>query len=107
MGVASHAAVQRGSSARLVSAARQRGSSALRVSIHLASVCSRRYDASEGCTLQTELNRAGRRYSAEEGGRLTEGFLAWLNDYSSKLAEPLGDLEEIDIIEIQQAPEGQ
>lgn len=73
----------------------------------MASVCSRRYDASEGCTLQTDLNRAGGSYGAEGGGRLTEGFLAWLNDYSSKLAEPLGDLEEIEIIEIQQAPEGQ
>jgi hypothetical protein len=73
----------------------------------MASVCSRRYDASDGCTLQTDLNRAGGSYGAEGGGRLTEGFLSWLNDYSSKLAEPLGDLEEIEIIDIQQAPEGQ
>jgi hypothetical protein len=63
-------------------------------------VCSRRYDAGEGCTLPADLKRA-------DGGRLTAGFLAWLNDYSSKLAEPLGDLEEIDIIEIQTAPERQ
>jgi hypothetical protein len=63
-------------------------------------VCSRRYDAGEGCTLPADPKRA-------DGGRLTEGFLAWLNDYSSKLAEPLGDLEEIEIIEIQAAPERQ
>jgi len=76
-----------------------------------ATVCSRRHDGAGGCTLVTELARQGGTYvlagEAEGGGRLVEGFIPWLNDRASKLAEPLGDFEEIEIVPIQQAPEGQ
>lgn len=74
-------------------------------------VCSRRYEASETCTLTVELRRTGGSYAISgdgpPGAELVQGFTDWLHGNASKLAEPLGDLEEIEIIEIQMAPEGQ
>lgn len=75
-----------------------------------AEVCSRRYEQATGCTLQAPLRKAGNTYAlegdAEKGGVLVQGFTAWLRDHGSKLAEPLGDLEEIEIIDIQKPQEG-
>lgn len=76
-----------------------------------ADVCSRRYEAAETCTLTVDLRRTGGSYTISgdgpPGGHLVDGFTNWLHGNASKLAEPLGDLEEIEIIEIQMAPEGQ
>ncbi len=76
-----------------------------------ADVCSRKFEREEGCTLAIELRKSGTNYSysgeGTPGGALTSGFTNWLHDNASKLAEPLGDLEEVEIVEIQTAPEGQ
>ncbi len=68
-------------------------------------ICSRRFKADEGCVETVNLRRAGNRYELEGGERLTNGLVAWLNDHTSKLAEPLGDFEEIEIIEIRRPGE--
>lgn len=74
------------------------------------SVCSRRYDETGACTQVIELRRSGSIYIVagenEPGNSLVGGFTVWLHGNASKLAEPLGDLEEIEIVEIQKAPEG-
>lgn len=70
-----------------------------------AVICSRRYKAEEGCVATVELRRAGGGYQAEGGERLVNGLIPWLNDHASKLAEPLGELEEIEIIEIRRPGE--
>ncbi len=69
------------------------------------SVCSRRFKSEDGCVETVELRRAGNRYEMTGGERLTNGLVAWLNDHTSKLAEPLGDFEEIEIIEIRRPGE--
>lgn len=77
----------------------------------MAAVCSRRYESAGGCTLVAALDKQGGKYAltgqAAGGGKLVNGFIPWLNDRASKLAEPLGDFEEVEIVPIQQAPEGQ
>lgn len=77
----------------------------------MAAVCSRRYETAGGCMLVATLDKQGGKYTltgqAVGGGKLVDGFIPWLNDRASKLAEPLGDFEEIEIVPIQQAPEGQ
>jgi hypothetical protein len=80
-------------------------------STETSSVCSRRYEAGSGCTLGVDIKRSGGRYTldgeAAGGGALTSGLIAWLNDNAARLAEPLGELEEIEIIDIKQAPENE
>lgn len=79
--------------------------------IDAKTICSQRHESAGGCTLEAQLDRQGGNYTlsgqAAGGGWLVEGFIPWLNDRASKLAEPLGDFEEIEIVPIQQAPEGQ
>ncbi|MDP1557214.1 MAG: hypothetical protein Q8L84_17280 [Hyphomonas sp.] len=68
-------------------------------------VCSRRFKPEDGCVETVDLRRTGNRYEMTGGERLTNGLVAWLNDHTSKLAEPLGDFEEIEIIEIRRPGE--
>jgi hypothetical protein len=70
-----------------------------------ADICSRRFKDGESCVEPVELRRAGRRYERSGGERLTNGLVSWLNDHASKLAEPLGELEEIEIIDIRRPGE--
>lgn len=72
---------------------------------YASGLCSRRFDAGQGCVVPVELRRSGERYQMSGAEALTGGFVGWLRDNVSKLAEPLGDLEEIEIIEIQKPPE--
>ena len=67
--------------------------------------CSRRYKPETGCVARVELRRSGSRYERTGGEQLTNGLTRWLNDHASKLAEPLGDLEEVEIIEIRRPGE--
>jgi hypothetical protein len=69
------------------------------------SVCSRRYKADEGCVAVVDLRRAGGAYEASGGERLINGLIPWLNNHTSKLAEPLGELEEVEIIDIRRPGE--
>ena len=69
------------------------------------SVCSRRYSAGAGCSETVDLRRSGGNYAMTGGGRLINGFTTWLNDHASKLAEPLGDLEEVEVIDIRRPGE--
>ena len=64
-----------------------------------------RYKPETGCVAAVDVRRAGGTYELSGGGALTNGLLNWLNDHTSKLAEPLGDLEEIEIIEIRKPGE--
>lgn len=77
--------------------------------VSAASICSRRYTADEGCILDVALRRSGGKVSVTGdgpvGGRLVSGLVPWLNDHASKLAEPLGELEEVEIIEIRRPGE--
>lgn len=68
-------------------------------------ICSRRYKADEGCVAPVELRRSGNGFAASGGERLVAGLIPWLNEHTSKLAEPLGELEEIEIIEIRRPGE--
>lgn len=70
-----------------------------------AVICSRRYKPEEGCAAPVELRRSGSGFEASGGERLINGLIPWLNDHASKLAEPLGELEEIEIIEIRRPGE--
>ncbi|MEQ9507382.1 MAG: hypothetical protein RLO80_14075 [Hyphomonas sp.] len=70
-----------------------------------ATACSRRYKPETGCIASVELRRSGGRYERTGGEQLTNGLIRWLNDHASKLAEPLGDLEEVEIIEIRRPGE--
>jgi hypothetical protein len=70
-----------------------------------AAICSRRYKPEQGCVATVEVRRAGGKYEISGGEALTNGLVGWLNDHTSKLAEPLGDLEEIEIIEIRRPGE--
>lgn len=77
---------------------------------NMQDVCSRRYEGSETCTQAIELRRSGSGYAATgdngAGDALVGGFTNWLHGNASKLAEPLGDFEEVEIVDIQKAPEG-
>lgn len=68
-------------------------------------ICSRRFKDGESCVEPVELHRSGGRFTLTGGNRLTGGLIGWLNDHASKLAEPLGDLEEIEIIDIRRPGE--
>ncbi|MFN3912021.1 hypothetical protein [Hyphomonas sp.] len=72
-------------------------------------VCSRRYKPEDGCVVDVDLRRNGGRISLASdgpvGGRLIDGFIPWLNERASKLAEPLGELEEVEIVEIRRPGE--
>jgi len=70
-----------------------------------AALCLRRYKPEQGCVAAVEVRRAGGKYEMSGGEALTNGLVAWLNDHTSKLAEPLGDLEEIEVIEIRRPGE--
>lgn len=70
-----------------------------------AALCSRRYKPEQGCVATVEVRRAGGRYEVSGGEPLTRGLTAWLNTHTSRLAEPLGDLEEIEVIEIRRPGE--
>jgi hypothetical protein len=70
-----------------------------------AGLCSRRYKPELGCVATVEVRRAGGKYEMSGGETLTNGLVSWLNDHTSKLAEPLGELEEIEIIEIRKPGE--
>lgn len=70
-----------------------------------ASICSRRYKPEEGCVATVDLRRAGSAFEASGGERLVNGLIPWLNDYASKLAEPLGELEEVEIVDIRRPGE--
>jgi hypothetical protein len=70
-----------------------------------AAICSRRYKPELGCVATVDVRRAGGKYEISGDGALTNGLVTWLNDHTSKLAEPLGDLEEIEIIEIRKPGE--
>jgi hypothetical protein len=72
---------------------------------YASGLCSRRFDSAQGCVVPVDLRRAGARYEMSGAEALTGGFVGWLRDNASRLAEPLGDLEEIEIIEIQKPPE--
>lgn len=74
-------------------------------SVTSAGLCSRRYKPEQGCVATVEVRRAGGRYEVSGGQTLTNELVIWLNDHTSKLAEPLGDLEEIEIIEIRRPGE--
>lgn len=73
--------------------------------VDTATVCSKRYQAEQTCAERVELRRSGGSYDLSGGGRLVNGFVTWLNANASKLAEPLGDLEEVEIIDIRRPGE--
>lgn len=75
------------------------------LSSYASGLCSRRFDAAQGCVVPVEVRRIGARVELRGAEALTGGFVGWLRDNASRLAEPLGDLEEIEIIEIQKPPE--
>ncbi|MBI1400475.1 hypothetical protein [Hyphomonas sp.] len=77
--------------------------------IEAASVCSRRYKPEDGCVIDIELRRSGGKADfagdGAIGGRLVSGLIPWLNTRASKLAEPLGDFEEVEIVDIRRPGE--
>ena len=84
-----------------------RSGTGLAESVPASAICSRRYVPEKGCTASVDVSRAGRGYEMAGSEALTDGLIAWLNDNAAKLAEPLGPLEEIEIIEIQRPTEGE
>lgn len=72
--------------------------------VNPASVCSDRFGAGEVCAAPVEIKRTdGEWVVAGEGpigGPVIDGFADWLDGSAPKLAEPLGDLEEVEIIDI-------
>lgn len=78
---------------------------ALAEGIAVSDICSRRFKAGETCVESVELRRSGGKYDRTGGERLTSGLIGWLNDHASKLAEPLGELEEVEIIDIRRPGE--
>ncbi len=75
------------------------------LSTYASGLCSRRFNAAAGCVVPVDLRRSGASYELSGAEVLTGGFVGWLRDNAARLAEPLGDLEEIEIIEIQKPPE--
>ena len=77
--------------------------------IEALNVCSRRYKPEDGCVIDIELRRSGGKAvfagDGAIGGRLVSGLSPWLNDRASKLAEPLGDFEEVEIVDIRRPGE--
>lgn len=68
------------------------------------SVCSDRFGAGEVCAAPVEIRRTDGVWvvggEGPPGGAVIDGFEEWLEGSAPKLAEPLGDLEEIEIIDI-------
>jgi hypothetical protein len=77
--------------------------------VEAARVCSRRYKPDDGCVIDIELRRSGGKTvfagDGAIGGRLVSGLIPWLNERASKLAEPLGDFEEVEIVDIRRPGE--
>lgn len=74
--------------------------------VNPAGVCSDRFGAGEVCAAPVEIGRSDGEWviKTEEGepvgGAVINGFEEWLHGSAPKLAEPLGELEEIEIIDI-------
>ena len=72
--------------------------------VNPASVCSDRFGAGEVCAAPVEIKRTDGEWIIDGdgpvGGAVVDGFADWLGDSAPKLAEPLGDLEEVEIIDI-------
>lgn len=72
--------------------------------VNPASVCSDRFGAGEVCAAPVEIKRTDSEWviagEGPVGGAVIDGFADWLDASAPKLAEPLGDLEEIEIIDI-------
>ncbi|MFN4024724.1 MAG: hypothetical protein ACK4MQ_07820 [Hyphomonas sp.] len=68
------------------------------------SVCSDRFGAGEICAAPLEIRRSDGVWiiagDEPHGGAVIDGFEEWLDSSAPKLAEPLGELEEIEIIDI-------
>ncbi|PKP81872.1 MAG: hypothetical protein CVT79_08965 [Alphaproteobacteria bacterium HGW-Alphaproteobacteria-18] len=72
--------------------------------VNPASVCSDRFGAGEICAAPVEIKRIDGAWvihgEGPAGGAVVDGFSEWLDGSAPKLAEPLGDLEEVEIIDI-------
>lgn len=72
--------------------------------VNPASVCSDRFGAGEVCAAPVKIKRADGVWMIDEEGpageAVLDGFAQWLDGSAPKLAEPLGDLEEVEIIDI-------
>lgn len=72
--------------------------------VNPASVCSDRFGAGEVCAAPVEIKRTDGEWGiageGPVGGAVIDGFADWLDASAPKLAEPLGDLEEVEIIDI-------
>lgn len=74
--------------------------------VNPASVCSDRFGAGEVCAAPVEIGKQDGAWvikteeGAPVGGAVIDGFAEWLHGSAPKLAEPLGDLEEVEIIDI-------
>lgn len=72
--------------------------------VNPASVCSDRFGAGEVCAAPVEIKRNDGVWMIDgegpAGGAVIDGFAEWLDGSAPKLAEPLGDLEEVEIIDI-------
>ncbi len=68
------------------------------------SICSDRFGAGEVCAAPVDVRRTDGVWvvagDGPPGGAVIEGFEEWLDESAPKLAEPLGELEEIEIIDI-------
>jgi hypothetical protein len=67
--------------------------------------CARADEAGAGCVSDVKLRKAGGGYQASGTEAITDGFIDWLSYKAPKLAEPLGELEEIEVAPIQKPPE--
>lgn len=72
--------------------------------VNPASVCSDRFGAGEVCAAPVDIRRTDGEWVVDgegpAGGPVVDGFAEWLDNSAPKLAEPLGDLEEVEIIDI-------
>lgn len=72
--------------------------------VNPASVCSDRFGVGEVCAAPVEIKRNDGVWIIDgdgpAGGAVIDGFAEWLDGSAPKLAEPLGDLEEVEIIDI-------
>lgn len=69
-----------------------------------SSICSDRFGREEICAAPVEIRRVEGEWTVAgdppAGGAVIDGFIDWLNASAPKLAEPLGALEEVEIVEI-------
>lgn len=72
--------------------------------LYPASVCSDRFGSGEVCEAPIQIRRNDSKWTIVTGdgqtNPVTDGFSEWLEQYAPKMAEPLGQLEEIGISEI-------